>query len=280
MKKMFKIVLIVLGSLIAIAAIGFVLLLFLFANPIPPRVRADKVRVACVGDSITYGMGVALNRGKDSYPAQLQKLMGSEYQMLNYGVTGTTLLKSGDKPYWDSSFFRYSQESDPAIVTIMLGTNDSKPQNWNAEDYETQLVELVNIYANLPSHPAVYLLTPPAVFRNSIGARNDIIQNEEIPIILRVGEQTNTPVIDIFSATQDYPEYFPDGIHPNAAGNTAIAEAIYAALSKIRGECDHVKNHPSSKERSQKPGQAGQSGVQAEAKRTQPSSKGRKSKTE
>jgi lysophospholipase L1-like esterase len=185
-----------------------------------------------VGDSITYGMGVALNRGKDSYPAQLQKLMGKEYQMLNYGVTGATLLKSGDKPYWNSGFFQSSQESDPAIVTIMLGTNDSKPQNWNAEDYETQLVELVTKYKNLPGHPAVYLLTPPAVFSNSIGARNDVIQNEEIPIILRVGEQTNTPVIDIFSATMDHPEYFPDGVHPNAAGNTAIAEAIYAAIRK------------------------------------------------
>jgi acyl-CoA thioesterase-1 len=229
---MFKIVLIVLASLIAILAIGFVLLLFLFANPIPPRVKAEKIRVACVGDSITYGMGVAWNRSKASYPAQMQTWLGSEYQVLNYGVTGATLLKSGDKPYWDSKFFQYSQESDPAIVTIMLGTNDSKPQNWNAEDYETQLVELVEIYQNLPSHPDVYLLTPPAAFRNSIGARNDIIQNEEIPIILRVGEQTNTPVIDIFSATLDHPEYFPDGIHPNAAGNTAIAEAIYAAISK------------------------------------------------
>jgi len=229
---MFKIVLIVLGSLVAISAIGFVLLLFLFANPIPPRVRADKIWVACVGDSITYGFGVAWNRSKDSYPAQLEKLLGSEYQVLNYGVTGATLLKSGDKPYWNSSFLQYSQESDPAIVTIMLGTNDTKLQNWNAEDYEAQLVELVNIYKNPPGHPVVYLLTPPAAFSNSIGASNDIIQNEEIPILLRVGEQTNSPIVNIFSATKDHPEYFPDGIHPNSAGNTAIAEAIYAALSK------------------------------------------------
>jgi len=232
MKKVLKIILIVLAPLVAILAIGFIVLLFLFANPIPPRAGAENIRVASVGDSITYGFGTAWNRGNDSYPAQLQALLGGEYQVLNYGVTGTTLLKSGDKPYWESSFFQYSQESDPAIVTIMLGTNDSKPQNWNAEDYETQLVELVNIYKNLPSHPAVYLLTPPAAFPNSIGASNDIIQNEQIPIILRVGEQTNSTVIDIFSATKDHLEYFPDDIHPNASGNRLIAETIYAVISK------------------------------------------------
>ena len=232
MKKMIKIVLIVLGSLIAISAIGFVFLLFLFANPIPPRVKADKIRVACVGDSITYGFGVAWNRSTNSYPARLQTLLGSKYQVLNYGVGGTTLLKSGDKPYWGSRFFRYSQASNPAIVTIMLGTNDSKPHNWNAKDYETQLVEFVTIYKNLPSHPVVYLLTPPAAFKNMIGARNDIIQNEAIPIILRVGEQTNTLVIDIFSVTKDHPEYFPDGVHPNAAGNAPIAAALYSVLGK------------------------------------------------
>ena len=79
MKKMFKIILIVLASLIAISAIGFVFLLFLFANPIPPRVRAEKIRVACMGDSITYGFCVAWNRSKDSYPAKLQTLLGSAY---------------------------------------------------------------------------------------------------------------------------------------------------------------------------------------------------------
>ncbi len=232
MKKVFKIVLVILGSLIALSAIGFVVLLFVFANPIPPRVSAENIRFACVGDSITYGFGVALNRSEDSYEAQLQTLLGIEYQVLNYGDGGTTLLKSGDKPYWDSKFFQYSQESDPAIVTIMLGTNDTKPQNWNAIDYETQLAEFVDIYKNLPSRPEVYLLTPPAIFQNMIGASNDIVQNEEIPIILRVGEQTNTPVVDIFSATKDHPEYFPDGVHPNAAGNKVIAETLYAVLSK------------------------------------------------
>ena len=227
---MLKIIITVLGSLIALSAIGFVILLFLFANPIPPRVSAEKIRVACVGDSITYGFGVALNRSKNSYPAQLNGLLGSEYQVLNYGVTSATLLKSGDKPYWDSNFFRYSQESDPTIVTIMLGTNDSKPHNWHADDYEKQLVELINTYKNLPGHPAVYLLTPPAAFLNSIGASNDIIQNEEIPVILRAGEQTNSPVVDIFSATKDHPEYFTDGVHPNTAGNKAIAEKIFEVL--------------------------------------------------
>ena len=99
-------------------------------------------------------------------------------------------------------------------------------------------MELVSIYRNLPSHPVVYLLMPPTAFvrkgKDEVAFKisNVIIENEIIPIVKRVAEQTKTSVIDIFSATKDHPEYFPDGVHPNVVGNKAIAETIYTVLSK------------------------------------------------
>jgi acyl-CoA thioesterase I len=228
---------IVLAALSAVLTAGFGLLWFLLANPIPPRVSKKGIRVACVGDSITYGAGVALRRSRDSFPDQLGKMLGSEYQVLNYGVSSATLLKSGNRPYWKTDFFLQTQKINPAIVTIMLGTNDTKPQNWNAKDYTAQMVELINLYKNLPGHPAIVLLTPPAAIRsggkdNLYGVRNDIIKNEVLPILLRVGEHTNTPVVDIFAVTREHPEFFPDGVHPTAAGNKAIAETVYMVISQ------------------------------------------------
>src|SRR5579885_3646478 len=58
----------------------------------------DKIRVACVGDSITYGAGIK-DREHNSYPAQLQKLLGDGYEVRNFGVNGRTLLSKGDLPY-------------------------------------------------------------------------------------------------------------------------------------------------------------------------------------
>jgi acyl-CoA thioesterase I len=118
-----------------------------------------------------------INRNKNSYPAQLQQLLGSKYQVLNYGLSGRTLLKSGDFPYWNSDFFKITREVDPDIVLIMLGTNDTKPKNWNSENYERDLVEFVNIYKNLPSHPTVYLMAPRQPLRTILALTMTLSRN-------------------------------------------------------------------------------------------------------
>lgn len=60
--------------------------------------QAEKTRVACVGDSITYGAGIA-DRDRDSYPAQLASMLGDKWVVKNFGHSGATLLKNGDLPY-------------------------------------------------------------------------------------------------------------------------------------------------------------------------------------
>src|ERR1044072_7428681 len=87
-----------------------------------------KIRVACVGDSITWGSGVE-GRESNSYPAVLQRLLGEKYEVSNFGVSGATMLKRGDKPYWEMSAFTDALAFKPNVVVIKLGTNDSKPQN-------------------------------------------------------------------------------------------------------------------------------------------------------
>jgi acyl-CoA thioesterase-1 len=175
---------------------------------------------------------------RNSYPALLQGLLGNKYQVLNYGHSGRTLLNTGDHPYRNSPFFKASLQSDSSIVLIMLGTNDSKPQNWKSVDYEREVGGLVETYRSLPSNPQVFLMTPTSAFlkkgKTEVAFKiSDLtIENEIIPIVKRVAEETNTLVIDIFSATKGHPEYFPDGVHPNAIGNKAIAQTIYTVLSK------------------------------------------------
>lgn len=84
------------------------------------------IRLACVGDSITQGDGLAAD---DSYPSQLQALLGEEWKVGNFGVSGRTLLKKGDHPYWTESAYQKALEFEPDVVIIMLGTNDTKEHN-------------------------------------------------------------------------------------------------------------------------------------------------------
>ena len=89
----------------------------------------EPIKVACVGNSITFGSGIP-DQVNDSYPAQLQKLLGDGYKVLNCGNSGRTMLKHGDYPLWVEPEFKAAIEMVPDVVIILLGTNDSKPYNW------------------------------------------------------------------------------------------------------------------------------------------------------
>src|SRR4051794_25029443 len=95
----------------------------------PPTSR-PTTKLACVGDSITFGAGIQ-DRDHDSYPAQLGRMLGEAWDVRNFGVSGATMLKKGDKPYDKQKAYRDALAFKPDVVVIMLGTNDSKPQNWD-----------------------------------------------------------------------------------------------------------------------------------------------------
>lgn len=46
------------------------------------------------------------------------------------------MLKKGDLPYWNEIQYEIALKSCADIIILMLGTNDSKIQNWNLEDFE------------------------------------------------------------------------------------------------------------------------------------------------
>ena len=118
-----------------------------------PENYDETIRVACIGDSITYGAGIK-DREHNHYPAQLGRLLGPRWDCRNFGVSGDTLLRRGDMPYWDESAYREALGFDPHVVIIKLGTNDSKPQNWKyADAFEQDYKDLIRSFAALPSSP-------------------------------------------------------------------------------------------------------------------------------
>jgi acyl-CoA thioesterase-1 len=82
------------------------------AEPIDPKDYKQPVRVACVGDSITQGAGT---KGR-SYPSQLQKLLGDKWEVGNFGVSGRTLLRKGDFPYWNEKAYQNALAFKPDVV--------------------------------------------------------------------------------------------------------------------------------------------------------------------
>jgi acyl-CoA thioesterase I len=188
-------------------------------------------RVAAVGDSITWGSGLA-DRERDSYPAQLGRLLGDPHEVRNFGVNGTTLLRNGDRPYWTTSSFDAARAFAPDVVVIMLGTNDAKPQNWrHREEFVADYVAMIDAFAALPSRPTIWVCHPVPTF-GAYGVRDPVLRNHVIPMIDRVAEVRQVPVIDLYAVLRGRGDLFPNGIHPNAEGARLIAETVRQAIRK------------------------------------------------
>lgn len=233
-KKVWKIVLVVvLVLVVAVVGIGYGFINSLLYPKALVSGSGSK-KVICVGDSITYGQGVLGSRDTDTYTALLAEMLGEDYQVVNYGLCNRTLLSTGNMPYVDEDFATESLEGDADIVIIMLGSNDSKPDNWDAELYEKEYIELVQKYQSMESAPSVYIMAPPRIFaepEDSGDCNNTILTEELIPIVQDVAEETGAQLIDLYSVTEAHSDWYSDGLHPNAEGNKAIAEEIYKQLT-------------------------------------------------
>jgi len=191
------------------------------------------ISVACVGDSITYGVGVT-SPATQSYPAKLQELLGTNYSVGNYGVSGTTLLKEGDMPYWNTSAFvvSHGRPTPPDIVVIMLGSNDSKPQNWvYGTNFYAEYAQFVATYTNLSPSPRVLICTPPPVFNNgNYNINPGIVATNISPLIRELGTNLDLQVIDLQQLLAGHGEWLPDFVHPNSQGTAVMAAIVYTAL--------------------------------------------------
>lgn len=188
------------------------------------------VKVACVGNSITEGAGL-----KQTYPDVLQVLLGEQYEVKNYGVSGRTLLKKGNLPYWNEEKYRDVLAWNPDVVIIKLGTNDSKPQNWQhkkkfVKDYKA----LVKSFQKLSSKPQVYLAYPVPVFEDKWGINGNVVKHEVLPAVRKVARKTNAKTIDLYTPFLGKAELTYDGVHPNEAGAALIAKEVYEAITPVK----------------------------------------------
>lgn len=187
---------------------------------------AVKIRVACIGDSITFGAGIK-DRAKDSYPAVLQRLLGAAYEVRNFGVSGRTMLKHGDFPYWNEKAYKQALEFSPDIVVIKLGTNDSKPQNWKFKsEFAADARALVDSFRALPSKPRVLICLPVPAFKVTFGIDGAIIEKQQLPILRQLAYETGAELIDLHTAHLGKQAWYPDNIHPNAEGAASMARVV------------------------------------------------------
>ena len=195
-----------------------------------------QVRIACVGDSITYGLGIA-ERERNSYPAQLATMLGERWEVRNFGFSGASAIKDSLKPYGLLPVFEEALAYEPDVVIVQLGTNDTNPKVWPAhkQQFITDYLAIIRRFQGLKTRPRIYLCRPVPLFRDR-GKDYDtdkILTEEVIPKIDAVAKENHLPVIDLYAALDGHPGELWDGVHPNAEGARHMATVIGA---KLKGE--------------------------------------------
>lgn len=219
-----------------------VLLLFATHAVAQPTSR-PATRVACVGDSITFGVGVR-DRKADAYPSVLQRLLGDGYEVRNFGASGATALAHSNRPYVERPQFKAAQAYQPDVVVVMLGANDSKhpaaattrpgevPDNWSRRaDFVKDYRAILAAFRAANADVKLYAATPVPAYPPSLGGIDPAaIRDEIVPKVREAAQAEGATVIDLHAALSGQGEKFPDHVHPNEAGARAMAEAVHAAL--------------------------------------------------
>ena len=190
-----------------------------------PAVSAERPLIVCMGDSITAGYGVYTD--DEMFSAYLQELLGERARVIAYGTPGETLHEA-------SVYTSPALNAEADIVLLQFGTNDASPSLFRADAFRTAAETLLDTHIDALGAENVIFLLPPCIYPvdgdvASFGMSAEKLEQVRA-ILTEVCEEKGVRTVDLYAATVDHPEWFPDGVHPNADGNRAIAEAIFDAV--------------------------------------------------
>ena len=194
----------------------------------------NGMSIVCIGDSITYGYGLA-SPETDSWPALLQQNLGEGCQVVNLGESGTTLMDEGEYPYRSTGYLEQAKELAPDVFIVMLGSNDAFSYRWSEESYRYQLGVLVDELRASSPGARIVLMAPPRTFYEYAGYGAEGIDDVVIGGQIRSAVQDTATgkacdFVDLYAFTAEHFEWFPDCLHPNSQGHRAIADHLREVL--------------------------------------------------
>jgi sialate O-acetylesterase len=198
-----------------------------------PKVE-PKIKVSCVGNSITYGMRLD-DREHESYPVRLQEMLGDRYEVGNFGKSGATLLRHGHRPYFDQEEFRQAMEFAGDIVVIHLGVNDTDPRNWPhfRDEFVGDYLALIDSLrrVNPQARFLIARMTPIGSNHTRFISGTKTWHGQIQEAIETVAEASGAELIDFYEPLYRYPWMFPDAVHPNAEGAGILAKTVYSGIT-------------------------------------------------
>lgn len=214
----------------------YILLLLLAA--VLPVAAQQKKKVACIGNSVTFGY-THKDPGATSYPTRLQQMLGAEYEVRNFGHSGATLLSKGHRPYINLPEYKAALEFAPDIAVIHLGLNDTDPRNWAnyRDDFFGDYTAITDTLKKINPDVEIFVCRMSPIFnwhrRFKSGTRDWYWQIQEV--IEDIAQTHQYELIDLSRYLYSRPDLMPDALHPNEEGAQIVAKQVYSAITNDYG---------------------------------------------
>ena len=193
---------------------------------------STKTKVACIGDSLTRGY--LLEDAQSSYPAQLQQLLGAQYEVRNFGHTSSYVIDDGPVEYRNTEDYTAAIQYDADILIFMFGSNDVGAYNFTPLYFQNQYRELIDSFRQTKKHPKIYLIIAP----DSRDLHFGLIQ-QTIQPVMTLGQQLPATVINPYYLFLGHPEdYLSDGLHLTGTAYGKLAQLVLRAL---QGSASYVE---------------------------------------
>ena len=206
---------------------------FLLSLPLP-LFGGERIRVACIGDSITYGIGVE-NRESDSYPAQLREMLGDGYEVCAFGRPGATLLFRGHRPFVLQKEFPEALAYAGDIAVIHLGVNDTDPRDWPdyRDDFTKDYLSLIDSLRKVNPAMRIIIAIPTPIGdrhpRFLSGTRDWLGEiREAVRVVARASA---CELIDFYEPLHPHISHFRDAVHPDAFAAGIMARVAYSGIT-------------------------------------------------
>jgi hypothetical protein len=221
------------------------------------RATAAPIKVACVGEHTTHSDEYTeMNRetvpaGKQEYPVFLQTLLGSSYDVRNFGDCCSTVVENysggpvhpfvNGAPAGKGPGYKESLAFLPDIVIIgSWGKHDwgqgkeNQVPTFNLATFQADYDDLVQRYMKLSSHPKVFVSLPiPIPNGNGTARENGVTTESVLPAIRAVAAKYSLPIVDLYNTFLNHKELFApgDGEHlTQAEGFPKLAATVHAAM--------------------------------------------------
>jgi lysophospholipase L1-like esterase len=213
-----------------VALLIVVMFIVAIFSVIESNVEARPIRVACIGDSITYGSG---------YTDKLNDLLGANYTVANFGVCGSTVSIHSNMSYIEQPQFKQAMAYHPDVIVIMLGTNDANSEITSDESsFENDYSQLVSSLEELSGVQLIWVVKSPPIFTENSSYNNTYLQSTILPQIDDLANQKSLPTVNVYDAFENHSDYFMDGVHPDDDGASLIASQVYDAITLPDGSID------------------------------------------